>query len=80
MNGLRVYFDTVSRDRRGRQRVFYSRRADGPLYCWRYEEELGRWSVSRVCLPKFTLGVLCVARWKAIPITLQAMLSEHYLE
>lgn len=79
MNGLRVYF-TLNRDTRCGQNVFYSRRANGPLYCWRFEEELERWRVSRVCLPEFALGALCVARWKAVPITLQARLSEHYLE
>lgn len=80
MNGLRVYFYTVGADMRKGQTVFYSRRADGPYYHWRYEEKLGQWCCARVRLPDPTLKALCIANWKTVPTALQARLSEHYLE
>ncbi len=60
--------------------VFYSRRADGPYYCWRYEPECGRWTCSRVHLSDHTRRSLCLAVWKAVPDALQVRLGEHYLE
>jgi hypothetical protein len=80
MNGLRVYFYTIGADIRNGQKVFYSRRADGPYYHWRYEEKLGQWCGSRVHLPDPTLKALCIANWKTVPTDLQARLGEHYLE
>jgi hypothetical protein len=80
MNGLRVYVNPTATNAPCRHVVFYSRRADGPYYRWCYEEQLGRWRVSRVYLPGLTLRVLSVASWKAVPVTLQARLNEHYLE
>jgi hypothetical protein len=79
MNGLRVYFDRFGADARGRPVVFYSRRAEGPYYCW-LEDESGHWRGSRVHLSEVTLRMLSMARWKNIPDTLQSMLNEHYLE
>ena len=80
MRELRVYINPYGADAPGGHVLFYSRRADGPFYGWRYEEEAGRWRYSRVHLSKLTLRVLCIASWKAVPVTLQAKLSEHYLE
>jgi hypothetical protein len=80
MNGLRVYVNQTNKSTPCSHVVFYSRRADGPYYCWRYEEALGRWHFSRVRLPNVKLSVLCLTAWKAIPVTLQAELYEHYLE
>lgn len=79
MNRLRVYVAPFVTNAPGRHAVFYSRRADGPYYCW-LEDEAGRWSVSRVHPSEAALRVLSMARWKDIPTTLQTMLSEHYLE
>jgi hypothetical protein len=81
MNGLRVYINPKSIDARDRYIVFYSRRADGPYYRWRYEEGLGQWLFARVTpsdalVPK----ALCIASWKSVPTALQARLNEHYLE
>lgn len=46
MNGLRVYID---QKKRGTWcAVFYSRRAGGPYYRWRYEDLRGQWLGSRV--------------------------------
>jgi hypothetical protein len=81
MRELRVYIMPSETQAAREERVtFYSRRADGPLYCWLYEEEKGRWRVSRVRLSVLTLRALSVANWKAVPLTLQARLNEHYLE
>ena len=41
MDQLRVYFNPESAHPNGGQRVFYSRRASGPFYRWRFEDELG---------------------------------------
>jgi hypothetical protein len=80
MNGLRVYVDPVSTELRGENCVFYSRRADGPYYCWRYEEGAGRWRGSRVDLSDMHCKAFCLASWKTVPTALQARLNEHYLE
>ena len=80
MKELRVYINPSGTDALGEHAMFYSRRADGPYYRWFYEDELGRWRASRVHLPRLTLRVLCVARWRAVPTTLRVRLSEHYLE
>jgi hypothetical protein len=80
MNGLRIYFSPVGTDTLGGQRMFYSRRAGGPYYCWFYEEAREQWRCSRVHLPDLTLKALCVANWKAVPTALQTRLGEHYLE
>lgn len=80
MNGLRVYVNQMNTGTPYSRVVFYSRREDGPYYCWRYEEALGRWRFSRVHLSNLTLRILCVMTWKAVPDTLQAELTEHYLD
>ena len=79
MSGLRIFIDAVGSDVLSRGTVFYSRRADGPYYRWRYEERLARWSGSRMhseLMPK----ELCLATWKGVPASLKASLNEHYLE
>jgi len=80
MNGLRVYINADSADARAKHSVFYSRRGDGPYYCWRYEERMGQWLFSRLHPPEWTPKLLCVAGWKAVPTELQARLGEHYLD
>ena len=80
MNGLRVYFNMVDTNTLLEQRVFYSRRTNGPYYRWHYEKELGQWRGSRVHLSDSALREFCVASWKAVPMALQARLGEHYLE
>jgi hypothetical protein len=80
MRGLRVSVNASGDCPPGVRRTFYSRRADGPLYRWLYEEEAGRWRVSRVFMPVLTSRLLCVANWKAVPPKLQEELYEHYLE
>lgn len=80
MKELRVYTDTFSADAPCERVTFYTRRADGPYYLWFYESEPGRWRFSRVHVSRLNLRVLCVASWQAVPIALQARLSEHYLD
>jgi hypothetical protein len=80
MRELRVYVRRAGEGPPGGQAVFYSRRADGPLYRWRYEETSGRWRYSRVWLSKLALKVLSVESWSAVPSALRARLGEHYLE
>jgi hypothetical protein len=46
MNGLRVYIDQKRRDTWCA--IFYTRRAGGPYYRWRYEELRGQWLGSRM--------------------------------
>ncbi len=78
MQGLRVYINQQDGSRG--DGVFYSRRDDGPYYCWHYEEELDRWTCSRVRPDDCTRSLLSLMTWKAVPVSLQAELYEHYLE
>lgn len=80
MNGLRVYIKPNGPDPNGGQKVFYSRRGNGPFYRWLFEEKAGQWRVSRVIAADFTPQSLSMASWKAVPATLQTRLGEHYLE
>lgn len=80
MRDLRVYVGSVSGAAHDASETFYSRRADGPLYRWFYEEGTGCWRFSRVRLSSFELRVLCVTNWGAVPTSLRARLGEHYLE
>jgi hypothetical protein len=80
MRDLRVYVGRPIVETLDGQTVFYSRRADGPVYRWRYEPVPGHWSYSRVSLANLTLSVFSVASWAVVPSALQSRLSEHYAE
>lgn len=80
MNGLHIYLNSECPTTAGGRKVFYSRRADGPYYCWRYQKELEKWLGSRVHLSDLTRRSLSVASWASVPDTLQATMGEHYLE
>lgn len=60
--------------------LFYSRRGNGPYYCWLYEHNLRQWRVSRVTAPDFNSHSLTVATWKTVPLTLQSRVTDHYIE
>ena len=60
--------------------VFYSCRAGGPFYRWRYEEKAARWRFSRVQLSVRAMKTLHAANWKGTPPALQRRLNEHYFE
>lgn len=78
MNGLRIYIDLKRPD--ALCSVFYTKRAGGPYYRWRYEELRGRWLGSRlrpVELPTIELGA---TPWKGVPTALKSTLNEHYID
>ena len=79
VNGLRLYIRADSKDSLS-DNVFYSQRGNGPIYRWRYEEELGHWRVARMHTSDFTSQELCTANRKSVPQKLQAQLGEHYVE
>jgi hypothetical protein len=60
--------------------VFYSRRGNGPIYRWLYEEKLAHWRVLRMNTSDFGTHKLSNASWKSVPETLQAQLGAHYLD
>jgi len=78
MNGLRVYIKNESRGLASGENVFYSRRGDGPIYCWHYEAAMSYWRVSRMHSSDIAARELCVASWKSVPEKLQTRLGEHY--
>ncbi len=80
MNGLRLYIKSISPERRVGTKVFYSRRANGPYYRWFFEEDSGRWEVSRLHAGDFMLSQFALAPWKRVPSGLRARLNEHYME
>ena len=80
MDGLHVYFNPESLAAFDEDREFYSRRADGPYYRWRYEKKSRRWSFSRVHPSISALRTLRVAEWNQMPAKLRVKLTEHYLE
>lgn len=83
MNGLRVYINQIAAEGKipfDGQRVFYTRREDGPFYRWRYEEALQQWIFSRVHASDLAPKALSIASWTVVPNALRVRLSEHYLE
>ena len=80
MNGLRMYVPAAAVTGPHAGNVFYSRRGNGPYYCWLYEEVKQRWKVSRVISHDFDTQPLSLAAWKTIPTALQSRLSAHYLD
>jgi hypothetical protein len=90
MSGLRVYINApgpdqpssvaVEDDDLSVNRDFYSRRGNGPIYRWRYEEKLAHWRASRMQTSDFETQKLSNATWKSVPETLQAQLGSHYLD
>ena len=80
MNELRVYVNPSGAGDPGGQSTFYTRRADGPYYCWSYEEQAGRWQADRVHPPDLNVRALRATSWRAVPPELRAKMSEHYLE
>jgi hypothetical protein len=76
MNGLRVYVDLKRSNTLCA--VFYTRRAGGPYYRWRYEELRGQWLGSRMSASKFL--ELVSTPWKEVPTALKSSLAEHYVD
>ena len=89
MSGLRVFVDSTSEaetspgievDDSVASRVFYSRRGNGPIYRWLYEEGRSHWRALRMNTSDFDTHKLSNASWKTVPETLQAQLGAHYLD
>ena len=90
MSGLRVFIDSPSPtetspiridvDDTVSHRVFYSRRGNGPIYRWLYEESRAHWRALRMNTSDFDTHKLSNASWKTVPETLQAQLGAHYLD
>jgi hypothetical protein len=90
MSGLRVYVNSsianlpsgagVKEEDIDVERIFYSRRGNGPFYRWLYEEKLAHWRPSRMNTSDFNSHKLSNASWKSVPETLQAQLGAHYLD
>ena len=88
MSGLRVYVNSsiatlpnggdVKAEVIDVGRVFYSRRGNGPIYCWRYEEKGAHWRPLR--MHDINPHRLSNASWKSVPEKLQAQLGAHYLD
>ena len=79
MKGLRLYFSQRA-NLHGEGHIFYSQRAGGPCYRWRYEELRGEWRFSRMHASDLTLTELVSAAWKEIPAALKTTLHQHYVE
>jgi len=79
MKGLRVYLSKRANPLGGAL-IFYSQRAGGPYYRWRYEEFRGEWLCSRMHGSDLTLAELVSAPWKDIPALLKTTLDQHYVE
>ncbi len=80
VNGLRIYINDKALEINSSDRVFYSRRADGPFYSWRFEQRQGQWRCARVHASDFSSKSLSMSNWKAVPSALQTKLIEHYQE
>jgi hypothetical protein len=80
MNGLKVYTKTASTALANGDQEFYSRRGNGPIYRWLYEDKPARWRVLRMHTSDFKSHELSAATWKSVPEKLQSQLSDHYLE
>jgi hypothetical protein len=90
MSGLRLYINPPSTDQTRSDgpeaaelkvtTVFYSRRGNGPIYRWLYEEKLAHWRASRMNTADFSSHKLSNASWKSVPETLQVQLGSHYLD
>ena len=88
LSGLRVYITSPAASitnaaepkAAGVDQVFYSRRGNGPIYRWLYEEKLDRWRPLRMNTSDFNTHKLSNTSWKSVPDSLQAQLGKHYLD
>jgi hypothetical protein len=80
MKGIKVYFHLKRVGSQGGSLIFYSQRAGGPYYRWRYEELRGEWLSSRMHAGDLSMTELVSAPWKEIPATLKSSLNLHYVE
>lgn len=60
----------------GESAAFYSRRDNGPFYCWTLDKS--SWSVARVKSSDSRVKELSLKSWKLIPAALRKRITEHY--
>jgi|ERR1041385_474542 hypothetical protein len=78
MNGLRIYVVADLSPLVKDSYAFYSRRDNGPYYCWTLFES--SWSAARVNSSTFSAKELTMTSWKLVPADLQKSIIEHYQE
>ena len=78
MTGITVYTDLKRSDIVCA--IFYTRRAGGPYYRWRYEELRGKWLSSRMRDFELAVMELVSTPWKEVPTALKSRLDEHYVD
>jgi hypothetical protein len=76
MNGLRIYVMADLAPLVKDPDAFYSRRDNGPFYCWTRCKS--RWSAARVIASTFSAKELTMTSWKMVPAALQKSITEHY--
>jgi len=76
MNGLRIYVIADLAPSVKDSDSFYSRRDNGPFYCWTRGKS--RWSAARVSASTFSAKDLTMTSWKLVPAALQKSITEHY--
>ena len=80
MKGPRIYLDLKRVNSQGGELVYYSQRAGGPYYRWRYEELRGEWQCCRMQAGDLIVTELVSAPSKEIPAALKTNLELHYVE
>ena len=75
MNGLRIYV-IADLAPLGDPDAFYSRRDNGPFYCWTPCKS--GWSAARVSSSTLSVKELTATSWKLVPAALQKSIVEHY--
>jgi hypothetical protein len=76
MDGLRIYVIADLSPLVKDSYAFYSRRNNGPFYCWTLYES--SWSAARVNSSTFSAKELTMTSWKLVPADLQKSITEHY--
>jgi hypothetical protein len=76
MNGLRIYVIAEPAACVKDPDAFYSRRDNGPFYCWTLCKR--SWSAARVSSSTFSAKELTMTSWKLVPAALQKRIVEHY--
>jgi len=80
VHGLQVYKDLNAPIGAAIDQNFYSRRAGGPYYRWRYEKVRSRWQWSRLEAHELEKTEMVPTHWNAVPAELKVRFDEHYQE
>jgi hypothetical protein len=78
--GLQVYVNSIEMKARSGEKIFYTRREEGPLYLWRWEGTSGKWQFLRLHQSKWRDKALSPEKWQVLPSALQGSLKQHYME